>query len=709
MSRRVDEEFNVVGLARSPVKRTPRGYPPGPGDGGSGCSGAMTERMSTGSFPSTAGSIRSMGTSAATYNSSSASRHQALQPMSENSLLRNSIYSTSSGTAHTPSTASTLDTMSSEISSKRKALAARRSSLPVSRTLKLSPAADTMIRQHKQESARVADRPAAASAGGISSSSTSSTSSVLYSGAAGDYTHCSMTQSALFSALGHSTPAPHRSESPPSLHQQNEKTIPPPVSSNNRRGFARHSSPCCSQLSIVTSQRDQDQPSTPGAAAPGDTDFLDDGDISDIDGGDHSHAWSDCSFTNAVFSPDPATPAVAQGGGSRNGSRSGVRTRGEREQAASATSDVSQEEEERSSHAAADIAMRNNSNSSNINNGDTTSAACTPAAVSVLLRMGGHPAAAAPTPNDGTAASRYHGYAASSPVPISTVVRQVDVPSTPAAAATLAAMMMGVNGNVGGSGANAVEEQEEEEEKGGSFGEEEAMAGKEDILLPNDKPAMGMQQSTKPTPETPSRFGDVGARLPIVTPRRRKAASQLLDLSKATPRHMIRGILGGNAQQLQQHQRFVPTVTKLMENIEEETPRALLKGVCVRHDAAQVFPTNGGRGSSTAVVEAAAAAAAAAAARACARAAVAGSANGVGESVKPCRADNTGDVLQRLAVEPPRPVVAPSKGAGKGFLKTLLTVLVLLPLLYGAWAVVEDAVVVVCLVFAGPAPTHPIY
>lgn len=54
-------------------------------------------------------------------------------------------------------------------------------------------------------------------------------------------------------------------------------------------------------------------------------------------------------------------------------------------------------------------------------------------------------------------------------------------------------------------------------------------------------------------------------------------------------------------------------------------------------------------------------------------------------------------------------MVAPSTGLGMGFLKMVLMVLVLLSVLYGARAVVENAVVVVCLVFAGPPPTHPVY
>lgn len=41
-------------------------------------------------------------------------------------------------------------------------------------------------------------------------------------------------------------------------------------------------------------------------------------------------------------------------------------------------------------------------------------------------------------------------------------------------------------------------------------------------------------------PETPSRRDNLSAGLPIITPRRSKAASQLLDLSKATPKTMIR-------------------------------------------------------------------------------------------------------------------------------------------------------------------------
>lgn len=438
--------------------------------------------------PPTAGSVRSVGLSAAAPASSSVRRHQALQPMSENSLLGNSIYSR--GNTHTPSSASTLDTMSSEISSKRKALAARRSNLPVSRTLKLSPAADTPIRQHDQDSVRVGGRPAATAAG---------SSSMLYSDVAGDHTHRSITQSALFSALDHSPSAPHRSMSPPTLHHQNDRTVPTSISPNNRHGFARHSSPS-SQLSAITSCQDQHlgEPSTPAAAALGETDFLGGGDISDIDGGDRSRTWSDCSFTNAVFSPDPATPAVAHGGGSSNGRRV-VTTRGEEEQATNTRSNVSPEEDH-NSLTAAEIAMRNNSNGSKANNGgDTTTSACTPAAVSALLRMGGHPAAVAPTPYDGTAGSRYRGYAACSPVPLSAAVQYecddgkggAEVPSTPGAAATLASMMTGVNGNVGGSGAHAVEEEEEEEE-GESFGEGEPMAGKQEQSLSHDTPAMDM-------------------------------------------------------------------------------------------------------------------------------------------------------------------------------------------------------------------------
>lgn len=93
----------------------------------------------------------------------------------------------------------------------------------------------------------------------------------------------------------------------------------------------------------------------------------------------------------------------------------------------------------------------------------------------------------------------------------------------------------------------------------------------------------------------------------------------------------------------------MPQVTKLVENVEEETPRALLKGVCVRKDAAQVFVANGGRGNSTAIAEAAAAAAAAAAARAAA-AAQAEPAKGVSESVEGRGADDVGNMLQQLAV-----------------------------------------------------------
>lgn len=115
-----------------------------------------------------------------------------------------------------------------------------------------------------------------------------------------------------------------------------------------------------------------------------------------------------------------------------------------------------------------------------------------------------------------------------------------------------------------------------------------------------------------------------------------------------------RGLLSGNghpAQALQNkhqsHQRFVPQVAKLVENVEEETPRALLKGSCVRED-------NRSRCKSTSVAEAAAAAAAAAAATAAAAVAAAGSADGAGGFVEGREAGDTSAELVAVSQTPCR-------------------------------------------------------
>lgn len=50
-----------------------------------------------------------------------------------------------------------------------------------------------------------------------------------------------------------------------------------------------------------------------------------------------------------------------------------------------------------------------------------------------------------------------------------------------------------------------------------------------------------------------------------------------------------------------------------------------------------------------------------------------------------------------------------AKGAGKTFLKIILVLILLVLLLGGALVVAKDVAVVVCLAFAGPAPTQPIY
>lgn len=424
MSRQESEDHNFLRLARSPVKRTPRSCVTAPA--GERLSGATTARMST------EGSIRSVGSSASAA-SEAPRRLNVLRPLAGNSM-DNSVFSSGSAARTSCSSASALDKMSSTISSKKKAVAARRFQLPVSRTLKLSPAVDT-TRQHQQESGMAEARTDAA--GGITTP---------YSAA--DLTQQSITQSALFATLDRLPPTP-QGDAPPSNQGKNSSLSSGSLDNNYRM-----------------------QPSTP-LAAVGEMDFLEGGEISNIDEG-RSGAWSDCSFTNAAFSPDPATPRVEHDGSKGiDGGDRGASAR--REQAsATAVSPILQEEGPRPP--AAEIAVRATSSVSITS--AYPSSACTPGAVSALLRMGGHSVGTAATPDsDAAEASRYRGYVTRSPLATSGASGEeecgeggdgFDVPNTPDAAATLAAMMMGPNRSVGGPGTGAAEvmgEEEEEEQK----------------------------------------------------------------------------------------------------------------------------------------------------------------------------------------------------------------------------------------------------
>lgn len=437
MSMKESEAFNCVGLVRSPVKRTPSGQ--APAAAGKGLSGATTARMST------EGSVRSVSSSASA--ASEARRHNVLRPLAANSMFDNSVYSSGSACAHTPCppSASPLDMMSLTISSKKKAVAAaRRSHLPVSRTLKLSPAVDT-TRQHQQESVMAEARTAAGDG---------SISSTPYSEAV-DLTQRSITQSALFSTLDRLPPTTHGDASP---SNQGKDSSPSSGSSNNNYRI---------------------QPSTPPPAAVGDISNIDDG---------RSGAWSDCSFTNGVFSPDPATPRMVYDGSTgSDGSDRGASAR--REQApATKVSPIIQEEGHRPPAAEVAMCVTSSMGIANAHPSTTTVPACTPSAVSALLRMGGHSISAVPTPDSvAVDASRYRGYVARSPLATSGSSREefgeegggVDVPNTPAAAATLAAMMMmGNNGSVRGSETGLLEkmgEEAEAEEEVRSFAVEDEM------------------------------------------------------------------------------------------------------------------------------------------------------------------------------------------------------------------------------------------
>lgn len=348
-------------------------------------------------------------------------------------MFDNSVYSSSSSrsTADTPCSSSPLDMMSLTISSNKKAVAARRSNLPVSRMLKLSPAVDTN-RQHQESMAEART----AESGRLPYSETT------------DHTQHSITQSALFSILDRSPPTPHNAASPSN-----------PTKSSNPN---------------------QDPLSTPRAAL-GDTDFLGGGDISNIDEG-RSGVWSECSFTGAVFSPDPATPREARGGSSGRGARA-------ISEQAPGTEVSPTIREEGHSESAAEIGMRAGCSSMGTTGGHpslTTASACTPAAVSALLHMGGHSVGTVPTPDSVTSeASRYRGYVPCSPIATSGVTRKEcdegegggEVPNIPAAAATLAAMMMDTSDSALRSGTAATkgrEEEGEEDEEARSFAEEDA-------------------------------------------------------------------------------------------------------------------------------------------------------------------------------------------------------------------------------------------
>lgn len=90
----------------------------------------------------------------------------------------------------------------------------------------------------------------------------------------------------------------------------------------------------------------------------------------------------------------------------------------------------------------------------------------------------------------------------------------------------------------------------------------------------------------------------------------------------------------------------MPQVASLEENLEEETPRALLKGICAQENPLGFAPSRT-RCNSTSVAEAAAAAAAAAAAS---TAAAAESAKAVGERAEGRRAGDASRTLPHPTV-----------------------------------------------------------
>lgn len=272
MSAPQSDEFNFVGLARSPIKQTPSaGYYAGghaSNKRDEPSSAATTERMSTGSI--------SGGSSA------SSRRRHALHPVTTNVVNTADVVG-----AHTPSASpSYLALLSSTISSKKglsaAAIAARRSTsiLPVSRTLKLSPvdtAGQDSIMSRRAGSSRSSHLTGAGRASPLASNI-----GALFS--VDPYVH-----------------TPHGS--------RNTSLAGPTMA--GRAASPTVSSTFISDHEIIehsSSSSFQSQPSTPAVIDPYLSSASATGAASSDDDGDGE--WSDCSFTRAVFSPDPATPAL---------------------------------------------------------------------------------------------------------------------------------------------------------------------------------------------------------------------------------------------------------------------------------------------------------------------------------------------------------------------------------------------------------------
>ncbi|CAN0407662.1 unnamed protein product, partial [Laminaria digitata] len=297
MSGIESDEFNFVGLVRSPVKRTPEtGYYAGEGrrtnTRGEPVSAATTERMSVES----------------STTSTDPRRRRALHQVPANTL-------DTSKASRTPSSLALLSSsISRKKSSARAALSARRSeTLPVPRTLSLSPA----------EAPRPADPAMASDRADCARDRSGSNSKPHYPRDFGRHSPPPSTRAPLFHEKSSHTPSPEQQQQQQHQQQQHQQqqeswssnpshggrpgtrtptTVAPYASSSHHASYTGGSAARHTPLQTPASTADpyHGYPSSHGAAVEEERSYAhhnDDGE------------WSDCSFTGAVFSPDPSSLA----------------------------------------------------------------------------------------------------------------------------------------------------------------------------------------------------------------------------------------------------------------------------------------------------------------------------------------------------------------------------------------------------------------
>ena len=425
MSGMESDEFNVVGLVRSPVKRTPEtGYYAGERHGtnttGEPLSAATTERMSIGS----------------SITSTDSRRRRALYPVPANTL----------DTSKASRTPSSLALLSSSISSKksasRAALSARRSeTLPVPRTLSLSPA-----EAPRPDPTMISDRA------DCTRNCSGSNSESHYLRNVGRYSPTQSTCAPLVPENSSHTPSPQQQQ------QEQQEQQQQPWSSNTPHGPPGTRTP-------TTAPYASSHGSTGGSAArhplstPAMADLypssshaaVEEKSYVDNDDGE----WSDGSFAGAVFSPD-GSDTSGIGGGISSSSRGWRGREGDNEmKGLTAASPISNIYSVSTGSALRGIGGATprcaGLQASPFPEGTMNRfGESTPAASLALLQLGGSSVAPESAINSSRANSKA-SLCAARDCPTPAAEREdEELPNTPAAAATLAAMMIG-----GGGGAVA--------------------------------------------------------------------------------------------------------------------------------------------------------------------------------------------------------------------------------------------------------------